>query len=428
MLGDPNCPRCGGVGYLRADHPPGHPEFGKIEICDCRQTEIERRLQNRLYEISQLGELRQLTFDNFKPQGRVGTSEQERKSLEGAFRRAQHYAEQLQGWLLLQGGYGVGKTHLAAAIANRATARGIGTLFLTVPDMLDDLRASFGDGVGGFEQRFDQVRTAPLIVMDDFGTHNATEWAREKLFQILNHRYINRLPVVITTNLAIEEIDPRLRSRLLDPALVDRVYLQAPDFRRPLQQSAREQLSSLDLHHEQTFGSWSSRTGERLKPGEARSLEEAFRAAQAFAEEPNGWLMLGGTYGVGKTHLAAAIANYRAEQGYPTVFVVVPDLLDHLRATFSPGSSISYDRRFEEIRNSPLLVLDDLGTQATSAWAREKLYQLFNHRYNASLPTVITSALTPDELDPRIRARMFDRRRCTLVLIDAPTFRGGRPR
>lgn len=412
------------MGYLRADVPPGHPDFGKLEICDCRQPEIQDQLQQRLYEISQLGELRQLTFDSFKPSGRVGTSEQERKSLEDAYHRSQHYAEQLQGWLLLQGSYGVGKTHLAAAIANRATARGVGTLFLTVPDLLDELRAGYGDGAGGFERRFEQVRSAPLVVLDDFGTHNATEWAGEKLFQILNHRYINRLPVVITTNLAIEQIDPRLRSRILDPELVDRIYIMAPDYRQPLQSGSREQLSSLDLHRDQTFGTWSSRSGEQLTLEQTRSLEDAFKSAQAFAEQPSGWLVLGGSYGVGKTHLAAAIANYRADQGFPTVFVVVPDLLDHLRATFSPGSTVSYDRRFEEIRNAPLLVLDDLGTQATSAWVREKLYQLFNHRYNAALPTVITSASTPKELDPRIRARMDDRRLCVRKLIDAPAYRG----
>jgi DNA replication protein DnaC len=166
------------------------------------------------------------------------------------------------------------------------------------------------------------------------------------------------------------------------------------------------------------------RKGEKLPPEQVKSLEEAFQAAQAFASEPKGWLMLGGGYGVGKTHLAAAIANFRASDGHPVTFVVVPDLLDHLRATFSPNSTVSYDRRFEEIRNSPLLVLDDLGTQATTPWVREKLYQLFNHRYNAELPTVITSASTPDEIDARLRARMDDRRLCIRKLINAPSFRG----
>src|SRR4029078_3601947 len=73
------------------------------------------------------------------------------------------------------------------------------------------------------------------------------------------------------------------------------------------------------------------------------------------------------------------------------LFAVVPDLLDHLRATFDPTNGVAYDDRFSAIRNSPLLVLDDLGTENTTPWAREKLYQIFNHRYNEQLPTVITS-------------------------------------
>ena len=59
---------------------------------------------------------------------------------------------------------------------------------------------------------------------------------------------------------------------------------------------------------------------------------------------------------------------------------------------------------------------------------REKLYQLFNHRYNAELPTVITSASTPDEIDARLRARMDDRRLCIRKLINAPSYRGSRKR
>ena len=109
------------------------------------------------------------------------------------------------------------------------------------------------------------------------------------------------------------------------------------------------------------------------------------------------------------------------------MFVVVPDLLDHLRSTFSPSSTVSYDRRFEEVRNAPLLVLDDLGSQAMTPWVKEKLYQLFNHRYNVSLPTVITSADPAEEIDPRLRSRLEDRRLCKRVLITAPSYRGGRP-
>jgi DNA replication protein DnaC len=114
--------------------------------------------------------------------------------------------------------------------------------------------------------------------------------------------------------------------------------------------------------------------------------------------------------------------------GQPALFVVVPDLLDHLRATFSPGSHARFDQRFEEVKTAPLLVLDDLGTESASPWAREKLYQLFNYRYNTRLPTVITMAQQVDEVDPRLRTRMLDLRRCTVFGIIAPSYRGSTQR
>jgi DNA replication protein DnaC len=104
--------------------------------------------------------------------------------------------------------------------------------------------------------------------------------------------------------------------------------------------------------------------------------------------------------------------------------VVVPDLLDHLRATFSPSSSTTLDRRFEEVRTAPLLILDDLGTQATTAWVKEKLYQLFNYRYNAELPTVITTATSLEEMDARLRSRLLDTRLCEIYGITAPSYTG----
>ena len=95
------------------------------------------------------------------------------------------------------------------------------------------------------------------------------------------------------------------------------------------------------------------------------------------------------------------IANRAIERGQPVLFIVVPDLLDYLRATFGPNSTASYDERFDKVRNAPLLILDDLGTQSSTSWAQEKLYQILNHRYNARLPTVITTATPIDDLDPR---------------------------
>jgi DNA replication protein DnaC len=137
--------------------------------------------------------------------------------------------------------------------------------------------------------------------MDDFGTHNATAWAQEKLFQIINYRYINRLPLVVTTNLLLEQIEPRIRSRLEDPDLVTGVYIQAPDFRRPMDDAGHSELSSLAMHHEQTFSRFDDRAAEGLPEEDRRSLERALQLASDFAQRPQGWLVFTGPYGCGKT-------------------------------------------------------------------------------------------------------------------------------
>jgi DNA replication protein DnaC len=383
-------------------------------------------VRERLYSLSRLDELKELTFDTFQPRGRKGLAEMQANSLEMAFNQAYHYAKSLNGWLLLRGGYGCGKTHLAAAISNYAVEMGVPTLFLTVPDLLDMLRFSYDSTDTSFENRFHEIRNASLLVLDDFGTQNATGWAQEKLFQIINYRYINKLPLVITTNLSPDDIEARFRSRLADRELVTDVRMNAPDYRRPLDDTGHPELSSLGLMANKTFGSFEDRAHEGLPLEESKSMQKALKAAHSFAEKPKGWLIFLGGYGSGKTHLAAAIANYRAGLGDPPLFVMVPDLLDHLRATFSPNSNVAFDRRFDEIRMAPLLVLDDLGTQSMTPWVKEKLYQLFNYRYNAELPTVITTSDSLDEMDPRIRSRLLDGKLCSIYAITVPAYHGNR--
>lgn len=401
------------------------PDFGKVKICSCRSGQIKQQVRDQLYKLSNLNELSHLTFENFNPRGRIGVGPAQADSLERAFNHAQHFASHLEGWLLLNGRYGCGKTHLAAAVANFAVDIGIPTLFLTVPDLLDNLRFAYNNPESTFEQRFENIRRSPLLILDDFGTENATSWAQEKLFQILNFRYINNLPMLVTTNLALDQMEGRIRSRLQDPELVTQIRILAPDYRRPMDDTGHSELSTLSLLGERRFGSFTLREKENLERDELKKLKSAFQAARKYAEKPQGWLVLQGGYASGKTHLAAAIANYRAGEGVPPLFIMVPDLLDHLRSTFSPDSTVSYDRRFDEVKTSPLLVLDDLGTQSMTPWVKEKLYQLFNYRYIASLPTVITTADTLSEIDPRIRSRMLDRRICRIYALPVPPYRGG---
>jgi DNA replication protein DnaC len=436
QLGDPqaftsapaqaNCPICGGSGFLREDVPVGHPRFGKLVSCQCRLPQLEAQRMADLRAVSNLDALSRYTFDTFKPEG-VGLTEDRRNNLRKVCEAVHAFAKQPAGWLVLLGGYGCGKTHLAAAIANEQIAQGRPALFVVVPDLLDHLRATYNPQSSvRYDERFQQVRNAPLLILDDLGTQSSTPWAQEKLFQIFNHRYNTRLPTVITSNAELEMIDIRIRSRLADLDLVQTYTILAPDFRGGGADHIGSELSSLSLHAEQTFDTFSLREKE-LDAEQVASLEQAFTFARHYAQAPEDWLLLTGGYGCGKTHLVAAIANERIAQGRPALFVVIPDLLDHLRATFAPNSPASYDRRLEEIRTTPLLVLDDLGTQSATPWAQEKLYQIFNHRYNARLPTIITAA-DDAHIDERLKSRLFDRGRCTSLRINASSYRGAETR
>ena len=193
-----------------------------------------------------------------------------------------------------------------------------------------------------------------------------------------------------------------------------------PDFGRavPCQCRAREkeeqhlhdllQASNLGLLTRMTFETFVP-DGHGLNPLVQDNLRKAYEKALHYAQQPQGWLILKGSYGCGKTHLAAAIANYQVQRGQPVLFVVVPDLLDHLRAAFAPGSAITFDQRFETVRTAPLLVLDDLGAHSSTPWAQEKLYQILDFRGVERLPTVITINIDPDEWTEKLGARLADR-------------------
>jgi len=174
-------------------------------------------------------------------------------------------------------------------------------------------------------------------------------------------------------------------------------------------------LSNLDAFQHKVFANFDPEVPE---------ANEAYAAAVEFATYPEGWLVLLGGYGTGKSHLAAAIANHVVQDHRMQVyFAVAPDLLHHLRTTYGPNSTVTYDERFEQIRSVHLLVIDDLGAEQATPWAVEKLYQIFNHRYNHRMPTVVTSNCDLDTLDPRIRSRLCDPDLCRHVFMQGGDYR-----
>jgi len=412
------CPICKGTGFVYPLLPSGKPDFSRVVPCGCTKKELDEGRQARLQRYSNLGSLTRLTFDNLAPQGRSGNPLNQ-EQFSRAYQAAKAFAAEPKGWLILAGPSGCGKTHLAAAIANERLNHGYPAFFITTPDLLDHLRSTFSpDSEIPYDEFFEQVRNTPLLVLDDLGAQSSTPWAKEKLDQLLTYRFNSELPTVIVTIVPIEELDERLHTRLTDPKLCQ---IYALEGKQPA--IAYGWGPEFEAQRNMTFANFDWRR-VNLLPEQRQNLEMAYRLALDFAKSPDGWLVLQGENGCGKTHLAAAIVNYRYQANQPAMFVVVAEFLDHLRSTFSPESKVSYDQLFESVKTAPLLVLDDFGEQTTTPWAQEKLYQVINYRYNARLPTVITTVSTLDEIEGRIGSRLIDQKLSTFFNITVPDYRG----
>ncbi len=221
------CPICKGAGYLRADVPYGHPNFGRPIACECKEIERKDKRRRQLQDISNLGDLRDKNFQNFRPNIS--------RSVQTAYQTALEYAHNPDGWLVLIGKVGCGKTHLAAAVANQSLDNGAVVLFKTVSDLLDHLRTTYmPNSTEVYDQLFSKMREAELLVLDDLGAQQSSPWANEKLFQLFNYRYNSRFPTVITTNnVGLQGIDERIRSRMMDASLVTIVTFDGAQDYRP---------------------------------------------------------------------------------------------------------------------------------------------------------------------------------------------------
>lgn len=136
--------------------------------------------------------------------------------------------------LYLGGGVGIGKTHLAVAVMDDLIrGKRVPSLFVTVPELLDNLRGAYNDPGRDIDEWMNAVKNAELLVLDDLGSEKATAWVQERLFVIINHRYREALPTIITSNTRPKDlaaqVGERTASRIFSMCLG--IELEGADYR-----------------------------------------------------------------------------------------------------------------------------------------------------------------------------------------------------
>lgn len=146
------------------------------------------------------------------------------------------------------------------------------------------------------------------------------------------------------------------------------------------------------------------------------------------SQEPPG-LLIAGPAGTGKTHLAVAVLRGIVAGGVSSLFLDCGNLLDQVRATFGSRESGRAEAMTAALE-SDMLVLDDLGAQSNSEWARDSIQSIITHRCNGRLPLVATTTLSDEELlglGPRTASRLREMCRFLRIPDGAEDFRKQNP-
>ncbi|OEF95995.1 ATP-binding protein [Desulfuribacillus alkaliarsenatis] len=227
IYGSYQCNDCNDTGYVLS----GSGLDMAATRCKClKNKSIQRKIKSA--RISTL--LRKCSFDKFDSRyysnkiikgGSHSYREMAEKALDAAASFVHNVLEnQLPDSLLFVGKTGRGKTYLAASIANEILDRkpDIGLLFVVVPDLLNEIRSTY-DNKNNTHSEFDIIdtaRNADILILDDLGAHNYSDWVKDKLYSIIDYRLQEQLPTVITTNL----LDPPSMDQVLGERITSRIF------------------------------------------------------------------------------------------------------------------------------------------------------------------------------------------------------------
>ncbi len=216
------CNICHDAGFV---HPVinGRVDYSSVVPCVCRKEEIARQKTTAMLNMCRLPERSaDWMFDKFE------VSPLLKEVYDAALQLANESGD--VKWLTLLGRWDRGKTHLLVAICRQWLARGRPARYAYVPLLFKELRRSFGEE-GEYDRVFDFFCKVPLLALDDLGVEKSTPWVIEQLDTIIDYRYVNGLPLVVTSNLALTEFPPRIASRLQRESWCRVIDVKAPEHR-----------------------------------------------------------------------------------------------------------------------------------------------------------------------------------------------------
>lgn len=191
-----------------------------------------------------------------------------------------------------------------------------------------------------------------------------------------------------------------------------------------LQEELQERWQSSGLSPQQKAQTFSSFSLEWYKDKERYrnilqiTLDFAENLASKCGQGKN--LLLCGPVGTGKTHLCSAIANYVLQSGVNVVYLKISKLLDMIRENKYKSDDDKYReniRRLEAAYHVGLLIIDDLGTETLTDFAREQLFLILDERINHRLPWVISTNLLPNVIESHYGDRISDRLVCNSTIL-----------
>lgn len=215
--------------------PDSHPAFGKKVECACARAEVAHNLPGLLREMAQLP-AGDFGFANYRI-----VHEGAQEAMEAV--RAWATGQLDVPWVFLYGTVGTGKSHLAAAAGHALIGQGVHARYQVVTEMLNELRSAISaDRViehspdawslpSRYHERREYLLNVQALLLDDLGVSRSTGFAEEQMYEIIGHRYVKRLPLLVTTNALPEQLDERIVSRLRDVRMCRQVPMVWDDYR-----------------------------------------------------------------------------------------------------------------------------------------------------------------------------------------------------